>query len=118
MNQQSLRKENNRRSWRFRDSELAFSSLLIIELNSINLASFLRSSFGFPKKVYVCPSVPRIDIFLGLARDRIISISSKNSAIASCKKKWVTLSAEAFQTHLETSADAGERADALIAPQM
>jgi len=117
VNQQSLRKENDRRSWRFRDSELAFSSLLIIELNSINLASFRRSSFGFPKKVYVCPSVPRIEIFLGLARDRIISISSKNSAITSCKK-GMTLLTEAFQTHLETSADTEERADALIAPQM
>lgn len=67
------------RSWRLRDSELAFSSLLMMELNSISRASFLRSSLGFPKKVYVWPSVPRIDIFRGLARDRITSISSKNS---------------------------------------
>lgn len=68
------------RSCLLRDSELVLSSLLMIELKSINRASFLRSSFGFPKNMYVWPLLPIIVSFRGFAKERMISISSANPA--------------------------------------
>lgn len=70
---------NNLRSCRLRDSKFAFSNLLMIALKSMRRASFLKSSFGFPRKVYICPLLPLIDILRGFARDFMMSISSKKS---------------------------------------
>jgi len=51
----------------------------MIELKSMRRASLRRSSFGFPKNMYVWPLLPVMVILRGLARDLMTSISSWNS---------------------------------------
>lgn len=51
----------------------------MIALKSINRASLRRSSLGLPRNMYICPLLPRMVILRGLAKDRMTSISSKNS---------------------------------------
>lgn len=53
----------------------------MMALKSINRASLRRSSFGLPKKTYVCPSLPIIVSLRGRAIERMISISSMNSVL-------------------------------------
>jgi hypothetical protein len=52
----------------------------MMALKSISLASLRKSSFGFPRNMYTWPLLPRMVILRGLAKERIISMSSKNSA--------------------------------------
>jgi hypothetical protein len=68
-------------SWRRRESEFILRILLMIELKSMSLASFLRSSFGLPRNAYVWPSLPWMVILRGFASDFMTSTSSENPAI-------------------------------------
>lgn len=61
------------------DSEFPLRSLLMMAYRSIKRASFLKSSFGFPRNMYTWPLLPLIVIFLGFASDFMISTSSENS---------------------------------------
>lgn len=57
----------------------------MIELKSIKRASFLKSSLGLPRNIYLFPLLPSIVIFLGFASDFITSISSWK-AVGTCVK--------------------------------
>ena len=104
--------DKNSRSCLLRDSEFAFSSLLMMALKSINRASFRRSSLGLPRNMYVCPFDPRIVILRGFASERMISISSENSTDhgkhPQTKKKW--------RPYLRTSVLHSEKVHALNSP--
>lgn len=53
----------------------------MIELKSMSLASFLKSSFGLPRNAYVWPLLPWMVILRGFASDFMTSTSSEKPAI-------------------------------------